>query len=183
MPGDGSDDGCVGRGGRDLPALVYDKLRALAARYLREESGGHTLQPTALVHEAYLRLGGRLEEFESHLHYIHTAAKVMRQVLADHAKARRAIKRGGDRVREDLTLVSLPAGNGRASAIDILALEEALERLAQLEPRHAQIVELRFFGGLTNAEVAQLLDCSVSTVEKNWRTARAWLHKEMAETA
>ncbi len=171
--------GTVGQ--EELLALVYDELRALAAKYLRHEPTGHTLQPTALVHEAYLRLGGLGGDFNGRVHFIGAAATMMRRVLIDHAKARRSLKRGGDRARLDLTMAALLDDDGGATPIDILALDEALERLAHLAPRHARVVELRFFGGLSNADVAEVLGCSVRTVESDWRSARAWLHRELAQ--
>jgi RNA polymerase sigma factor (TIGR02999 family) len=153
----------------------------VAAHYLAGERCGHTLQPTALVHEAYLRLARSEHPFESRQHFIHTAAKVMRQVLTDHAKARATVKRGGGRKRCDLTILAPEAA--ASDPIDILGLDEAMDRLERLDPRRAQVVELRFFGGLKNHEAARVLGCSVKTVENDWRAARAWLHKELAPGA
>lgn len=170
--------GCAGVG-EELLALAYNELRQVAACYLRAEREDHTLQPTALVHEAYLRLAGRESPFLDRVHFIRAAAKAMRQVLIDHAKARNALKRGGGRGRCDLTMAA-SAGSAGAGVIDVLALDEALRRMELFDPRGVRIIELRFFGGLTNGEVAQALGCSLATVEKDWRAARAWLHKEIA---
>lgn len=168
-----------GASGEALLALAYDELRQVAARYLRGEREDHTLQPTALVHEAYLRLAARHSPFESRLHFVHAAAKAMRQVLTDHAKARNAIKRGGGRRRCDLAMVG-PADGAGSAPLDILALDEALQRLEAFDPRGVRMIELRFYGGLSNEEVARVIGCCESTVEKDLRAARAWLHKEIA---
>jgi RNA polymerase sigma factor (TIGR02999 family) len=159
----------------DLLAGVYDSLRALAAGYLKGERRGHTLQPTALVHEAYLRLAelDRIQ-WKDPAHFFAAAAGAIRRVLVDHARARGAAKRGGGAAR--LTLTGLDAGPEEAP-LDLLALDEALERLAGLDPRKARVVELRFFGGLTIAQTAESLGVGPTTVEDDWAFARSWLRR------
>jgi RNA polymerase sigma-70 factor, ECF subfamily len=165
---------------RLLP-LVYDELRALAAGYLRQERPGHTLQPTALVHEAYVRLvGGSQPDWAGRAHFLAVAARAMRRTLVNHALARKAEKRGGGRTMLSLDPDSAPAPGGE---IDASALSEALDRLEALDERKARVVEMRFFGGMTVEESAGVLGVSVSTVEGDWRFARAWLSKEMADDA
>ncbi len=159
----------------DLPTLLYDRLRELAASRMRGERAGHTLQPTALVHEVYIRLAPRT--FTERTEFLCAAARAMRQVLVDHARARNTAKRGGGWSRRDLATLILVDGD---SVLDAVALDEALTKLERLNPRHAAIVELRFYAGLTCEEIAQALACSLSTVEKEWRVARAWLHAELA---
>jgi len=161
----------------DLFALVYDELRALAGSCLRREQAGHTLQPTALVHEAYLRLVdvdslGR----QDRAHFLALAARVMRQVLIDHARKKRAEKRGGDWVR--MALVEEPSV-ARDDEVDVLAVEETLKALEALDARKAKVVELRFFGGMTIEEAAVVLGVSPKTVEADWYMARAWLRAEL----
>jgi RNA polymerase sigma factor (TIGR02999 family) len=156
---------------RLLP-FVYDELRAIAARHMARERVDHTLQPTALVHEAYGRLasGAAIAEADR-LHFLRLASHVMRQVLVDHARARHAAKRGGNlQVTLDDGLVGADA-----RALDMLVLDDALTRLAVAEPRWAQVVELRFFAGLEVSEVAEALGISSATVKRDWRFARAWL--------
>lgn len=161
-----------------LLAIVYGELRSLAGRFFRTQRTEHTLQPTALVHEAFLKLiGNQSIEWTDRTHFFRTAAKAMREILADHARRRRALKRGGEGRRLPLTS-SLHAEHERRM-IDAYELDEALTRLAGLSPRQAQIVELRFFGGLTVEETAQLLEVSPRTIELDWRTARAWLRHEL----
>jgi RNA polymerase sigma factor (TIGR02999 family) len=158
--------------------LVYDQLRRLAARQLRRERRGHTLQPTALVHEAYVRLAGqRAAEWPDRAHFFAMAARVMRHVLVDHARRNRAAKRGGSACRVSLDEAS-PAG--RPLELEVVALDEALEELAALDPDQARIVELRFFAGMTVEEVAAALGVSAATVQRDWRTARAWLYRRIA---
>jgi len=158
----------------ELMPLVYEELRRVAGDLFRGQSPGHSLQATALVHEAYLRLVGRTEiQWESRAHFFAVAAMAMRQVLANHARAKRAEKRGGaDRARVTLSEV---IDAGRGPDIDLLTLNEALERLAALDERQCRIVEQRFLGGMTNAEIAHVLNLSTKTVEREWRAARAWL--------
>ncbi len=156
-----------------LVPLVYQELRKLADVEMRRERAGHTLQPTALVSEAYLRLVEQNEAgFNNRTHFFGAAARVMRRILVDHARSRLAAKRGGDAVRRHLD-ESLISFEDRST--DVLALDEALLRLAQLDTQQARIVELRFFGGLTVEETAQVLCTSPSSVERGWRIARAWL--------
>jgi RNA polymerase sigma factor (TIGR02999 family) len=160
-----------------LIPLVYSELRRLAAHYLRGERPDHTLQPTALVHEAYLRLT-RLQEvdWQSRSHFFATAATVMRRILVDHARAQRAEKREGFYEAVSLDDVSIVSA-GRSA--ELVALDEALERLAGIDERRSKIVELRFFGGLSEEEAAQVLGISTRTVKRDWRVAKAWLYNEI----
>ncbi len=161
----------------ELVAALYDELRSVARRDLAGERAGHTLQPTALVNEAWLRLfSGNDNAFESRAHFFSAASTAIRRVLADHARRRHAEKRGGGRGRVPLEDVDI--GSAVASE-DILALDEALERLAAFAPLQARIVEMRFFGGMTTQELARALEMSDSTVERHWRLARAWLRGEL----
>ncbi len=156
-----------------LMPLVYDQLRALAQSYLRQQSSGHTLQATALVHEAYIRLlGGRQIAWESRAHFFDVAARAMRQVLCNHARDLRRVKRGSGRARITLSEADTPSG---ASQVDLVDLDDALTELAELDERQSRIVELRFFSGMTVEEVVQVLGVSTTTVEREWRAARAWL--------
>ena len=160
-----------------LLATVYDEVRAVAASYLKGERSDHTLQPTALVHEAYLKLqrGGSCPA--GRVHMLALAASAMRQILVDHARARATQKRGGgwERVTVDSAAPIHPNG-----ADDVLAVHGALARLAALDARAARVVELRFFGGLTEAEVAEELEISERWVREQWTHARAWLRRELA---
>jgi RNA polymerase sigma factor (TIGR02999 family) len=158
---------------RLLP-LVYDELRRLAGAYMRRERRGHTLQPTALVHEAYLRLVDQQRvDWKNRAQFVGVAALMMRRVLANHARDREAAKRGGQAERVSLTLA---ADVFDRPEVDALALHEALDRLAALDQRKSQVVELKFFGGLTTDEVADALGISAATVEREWSFARAWLY-------
>ena len=160
----------------ELLQIVYDELHTIAGRHLRHERPGHTLQPTALVHEAYLRLvGGNSVSAENRVHFLRAASRAMRQALVDHARARRALKRGGGL---QVTLDDAIAGQ-EAPIIDMLALDDALARLAAAEPRWAQVVELKFFSGLDVPEIAQALGVSAATVKRDWQFARAWLAREL----
>ena len=162
---------------RLLP-LVYEELRALAGSRFRGQPSDHTLQPTALVHEAFLRLIDQNSvQWQSRAHFVAVAATAMRQILADHARRKRTDKRGGGMARVGLDGV----GDGAGGELDILALDDALTRLAALDPRRHRVVELRYFGGLSVEEVAALLSVSVSTVESDWRSARAWLSVQLGE--
>jgi RNA polymerase sigma factor (TIGR02999 family) len=164
----------------ELLPLVYDELRALAQRQLRQERPDHTLQPTALVHEAYLRLiGGSEVQPEDRNHFFALAAQAIRRVLVDHARARGRCKRGGGRARVPLEEIAPPMAPPDTD-LDLLALDEALSRLAEVHPRCARVVELRYFGGCTKEEVAQLLDVSSGTVERDWRIARGWLFRALS---
>jgi RNA polymerase sigma-70 factor, ECF subfamily len=159
---------------------VYRELRSIAGRCLRAERPGHTLQATALVHEAYLRLAGQHGmEWESRAHFFSVAARMMRRVLLDYARKHHAVKRGGGGLRQTLDEGMLISEDKLAN---VLAMDEALERLAVLDPRQAQIVELRFFGGLQVEEIATVLQVSEPTVKREWRSARAWLAHEMGGT-
>ena len=158
---------------------IYDELRALAAGFLLSESSGHTLQPTALVHEAYLKVlqqSGVRWKNPGHLRAV--SAQAMRRILVDHARGKKTDKRGGGAAA--VTLVSELLGGGGDDGADVLAVEAALERLAQRSERQAKIVELRFFGGMTIPETAALLEVSETTVEDDWRFARAWLNRELS---
>jgi RNA polymerase sigma-70 factor, ECF subfamily len=160
-----------------LLPIVYQELRRLAASYLRRERPGQTLQPTGLVHEAYLRLmKDRPDRWQNRAHFCAIAAHSMRQILIERARARGAIKRGGaqPRVTLDEALVA-----GGEQSIDILALDHALEKLAALDAEQARLVELRFFGGLTVEETADEMGISPATVKRHWSIARAWLAREL----
>ncbi|MHC5004000.1 MAG: sigma-70 family RNA polymerase sigma factor [Planctomycetota bacterium] len=163
--------------GRRVFAMVYGDLRRLAGHYLRGEKPDHTLQATALVHEAYLRLVGETTPAVTNRgHLVALSARLMRQILVNHALKRGAAKRGGNRQRVPLAQA---AEVFEARCTDLVALDEALERLAAVDPRLTEIVELRFFGGLSVAETARLLDASPRTVERQWSLARAWLRQEL----
>jgi RNA polymerase sigma-70 factor (ECF subfamily) len=168
----------------ELLPLVYEELRVLAAQHLVGERANHTLQPTALVHEAYLRLvvPGDVT-WENRAHFFGAAAKAIRRILIDHARARASAKRGGgqDRVGlEGLAIAAPEAGGARVGGVDLLALDEALNQLAALAPDKAKVVELRFFAGLTAEETARALGVSESTVARDWHFARVWLHRELS---
>jgi RNA polymerase sigma factor (TIGR02999 family) len=153
--------------------LVYDQLRALASHFMRDERPSHTLQTTALVHEAYLRLGGIKEEsWENRAHYLRVAAQAMRRVLIDHARHKKSGKKGGGWQRESLDQAAFILGE---PSIDLVALDQALTQLSDMDPQLGQVVELRFFGGLTVEETARVLGISPRTVKSDWRMARAWL--------
>jgi RNA polymerase sigma-70 factor, ECF subfamily len=172
---------CWGRGdvaARDrLLPFVYRELRKRAAAYLRRERRDHTLQPTALVHEAYLKLfADDPVAWQNRAHFFGIAARVMRQILIDHARAHQAGKRGGSAVRiaiDDQVATSQPAD------ADVLAIHEVLDELARVDARQAQIVELRYFGGMSEQEVASALSLSRATVTREWQTARAWMYRRL----
>jgi RNA polymerase sigma factor (TIGR02999 family) len=163
-----------------LMPLVYGELRKLAAYHLRAERVGHTLQPTALVHEAYLRLAGR-DELVVHdrAHFVAIAAQVMRHILVDHARGRARGKRGGA-----CTIVALDeaAAAREAREADLVALDDALTELSRLSPQQSRIVELRYFGGLTIEEIAEALGIAVARVRSDWTLARAWLRRELSRS-
>jgi RNA polymerase sigma factor (TIGR02999 family) len=160
-----------------LMPVVYAELRALAGSYLQSERPGHTLQPTALVHEAFLRLVGQNRvEWQNRAHFFGIAAQLMRRVLVDHARRRAAAKRDAGPVRIEFTE---PSSEGSDRDPEILALDEALQGLESLDARQAKIVELRFFGGLTVEETALVTGVSTATVKREWRTARAWLRRTL----
>jgi RNA polymerase sigma-70 factor, ECF subfamily len=166
-------EGDRGAGDRLLP-MVYRRLRRMAARYMAGERSGHTLEPTALVHEAYLRLaGGSQPAWRDRRHFFAVSARLMRRVLVDHARARGAAKRGGEAVH--VPLDSEPASRRPDLLADLLALDQSLLRLSEIDPRKGRIIELRYFGGLTVDEVAEVLGVSAPTVALESRMARAWL--------
>jgi RNA polymerase sigma-70 factor (ECF subfamily) len=162
-----------------LMPLVYDELRSIARAHLRRENPGHTLQPTALVHEAWLHFSeGTEPDIRNRTHFLAVAANAMRRLLIDHARARDSAKRGGQWKRVSLSEEPGPSARND-SGVDVVALHEALERLEQLNARLARVVELRFFGGLTVAEAAESLGIAPVTVEKDWTKAKAWLRREL----
>jgi RNA polymerase sigma-70 factor (ECF subfamily) len=163
-----------------LTPLVYDELRRIAHRYMQQERDGHTLQTTALVNEAYVRLVGQQRiEWQNRAHFFGVTAQVMRRVLIDHARRRGYTKRGGEAQQvplEDAAVMS----HGRAA--ELVALDEALEELAKLDPRKSRVVELRYFGGLSIEETAEVLKVSPMTVRRDWRAAKAWLYRALTES-
>src|SRR5947209_10527350 len=160
-----------------LLPVVYAELRRLAEVYLRRERPGHTLQPTALVHEAHLRLVDQTQvRWQNRAHFLGVAAQMMRRILVDHARGQRAEKRGGE--IQKLSLDENIDVSGERAA-DLVALDEALERLAELDPQKSRIVELRFFGGLSVEETAEVLGVSAPTVKRQWRMAKAWLYGQV----
>jgi RNA polymerase sigma factor (TIGR02999 family) len=167
----------------ELMPQVYDELRRLAANYMRHERPGQTLQATALVHEAFLRLSKEKNQpWKNRTHFLAIAALSMRQILVQRARARHAEKRGGpnaDRITLDEAVIADRSPEASAG-IDVLELDAALEKLAALDPQQAKIVELRYFGGLTVEEAAEALDISPATVKRHWTLARAWLKKELS---
>jgi RNA polymerase sigma factor (TIGR02999 family) len=163
-----------------LIPMVYDELRRLAESYMRRERGDHTLQATALVHEAYLKLvEQRSVDWRSRAHFFGIAAQVMRRILVDHARGHLREKRGGElqEVPMDEALEFAPA-----QSLELIKLDEALARLTKLDPRQGKIVELRFFGGLTVEQTAELLGISPKTVKRDWSVAKAWLYSEVRQT-
>jgi RNA polymerase sigma factor (TIGR02999 family) len=165
---------------QDLLPLVYNELRRLAHYHLRSERPDHTLQSTALVHEAYMRMMGQPPgQFQNRAHFIAIASRLMRQVLVDYARERRAGKRdGGCRIAFEFA-EALPV-NGDA---ELLALDDALDELSRIDERQAKIVEMKFFGGLSAPDISQILGLSRITVDRDWATARVWLHRQMSRTA
>lgn len=160
-----------------LIPYVYDELRRLARHYMRREHAGHTLQTSALINEAYLRLVDQSVAWQNRAHFFGIAARLMRQILVDHARAHQYAKRGGGAEKVSLDEAANLA-QGRAA--EIVALDEALESLTALDPQQGRIVELRFFGGLTIEETAEVLGISHATVERDWSVARAWLRRQMS---
>jgi RNA polymerase sigma factor (TIGR02999 family) len=162
----------------ELFPLVYDDLRRAAAILLRREQKGHTLQPTDLVHEGYLKLaGGQPVDARNRRHFIAVAARAMRQVLVDHARRRNAGKRGAGQIEVRITNADVGID---VDIAEMIALDDALERLGRNNPRLPQVVELRFFAGLSDEETGEVLGVTARTVQRDWVTARAWLHKELA---
>lgn len=161
----------------DLVVLLYSELRSLASRYLRRERSDHTLQTTALVHEAYLRLNDQRQvRWKNREQFLGVAAQLMRRILVDYSRGRDAQKRGRGFER---VFLEEAAGVSRGKAADVIALDEALTRLAEFDPQQAQLVEVRFFGGLSNDEAAAVLGVSRTTVKRNWNLAKAWLAREL----
>jgi RNA polymerase sigma factor (TIGR02999 family) len=165
----------------ELLPLVYNELRRLAAHRLSREAPGQTLQPTALVHEAYLRLIGDKDEarWENRGHFFAAASEAMRRILVDECRRNRSLKRGGGMARLDMDAANLAAPEPRE---DLVALDEALTEFAAIEPIAAQVVELRYFGGLTIPETAEVLHISPRTANRHWTYARAWLHQKLEST-
>ena len=162
-----------------LLALVYDELRRIAGQYLRKEKSDHTLQPTALVHEAYMRLIDISDiSWQDRAHFFAVAARQLRRILIDHARGVNARKRGHGHIEVELTDIDAPV---KAISEDLIAVNEALDELEKLDSRCAQAVELRFFAGLTEDEAAQVLGVSKATVKRDWDFARAWLHSRLAK--
>ena len=161
-----------------LMPLVYAELRRLARHYLRKERSGHTLQPTALVHEAYLKLIDQTRvSWQNRAHFYGVAAQLMRRILVDHARAASAEKRGGDATRFALDEAHFQLRQQKS--VDLIALDEILRRLARLDPRKSRVVEMRFFGGLREDEIAECLGVSTKTVTRDWKMAKLWLYSEL----
>jgi RNA polymerase sigma factor (TIGR02999 family) len=158
--------------------LIYTELRRLARAHLRHEPQGHSLQPTLLVHEVYLRLGDATVDWRNRTHFLSIAARVMRRILVEHARAKAAAKRGGHDPRVTLT-GAIPAPD--ASPVDVLVLDTALDRLRTLDARQSEVVELFYFGGLTHAEIGEVVGVSEATIDRDLRHARAWLRRELAD--
>jgi RNA polymerase sigma factor (TIGR02999 family) len=161
-----------------LMPLVYSELRRLATNYLRRERTGHTLQPTALVNEAYLKLVNQQNaKWQNRAQFFAISAQLMRRILVDHARRRQAVKRGGSEQQR----LSITTAEDLATqpAIDLLALNEALDELAKMDPQQSRIVELKFFGGLSIDETAEVLGIGHATVEREWKSARAWLRRQL----
>jgi RNA polymerase sigma factor (TIGR02999 family) len=161
-----------------LIPLIYNEMRRMAGAYMQRERPGHTLQATALVHEAYMRLaGGQPGPWQNRAHFFAVAAHVMRQVLVDHARRRHSSKRGGENAQKiDIDAEALV---GAENTEDVIALDEALDRLAKLDPRQSRLVELRFFAGLDVEQLAEVMGVSPTTIKREWRSAKAWLHGEL----
>ncbi|MBL9149765.1 MAG: sigma-70 family RNA polymerase sigma factor [Phycisphaerae bacterium] len=165
------------RASAELLPLVYEELQALARSFMAKEGAAHTLQPTALVHEAYLRLVGDGSTWDNRGHFFVAAATAMRRILIDRARQRHRLKRGGNRRRVELADAALAT---EPESEDLLALEQALARLEAKDPRKGQVVMLRYFAGLSNEETATVLGVSLATVKNDWAFARAWLHRELS---
>jgi RNA polymerase sigma factor (TIGR02999 family) len=160
-----------------LTPLIYDQLRHLAHRYMRHERAGHTLQTTAVVHEAFLRLlGNPQENWHNRAHFYAIAAQMMRRILVDYARANLRTKRGGETIRVALEDIDAPVTEPALDP-DLIALDAALEKLAEIDPRRGRVVELRFFGGLSVEETAHVLQVAPDTVVRDWRVAKAWLFR------
>jgi RNA polymerase sigma factor (TIGR02999 family) len=160
-----------------LMPLVYAELRRMARRYMLQQPSGHTLQTTALIHEAYLRLVGHSEKrWESRAHFFGVAAQAMRHILVDYARARHASKRGGEARVVSLDEAAIVS---EERAAELVSLDDALKELGRLSPRQSHVVELRYFGGLSVTETAEVLKVSSDTVTRDWNHAKAWLHREL----
>lgn len=171
-----------GRGDKEaldkLMPIVYEELRRQAARYLRREQGGHTLQTTALIHEAYVRLvDQRNVQWQNRAHFFGIAAQMMRRILVDHGRTKKRAKRGGSDVKVSLADATILV---KQQDLDIVALDEALTRLAEIDEQQSKVVELRFFSGLTVEETAEVMHISPATVKRDWSMAKAWLHRELS---
>ena len=162
----------------ELFGVLYPELRRLAQSAMQGEREGHTLQATALVHEAWIRLAPSLDDVQGKAHFLALAARTMRRILIDHSRGRERLKRGGEMIR--ITMVEGVMGT-EAPSVDLLALDTALSALAAFDARRAQLLEMQFFGGLTYPEMAAALDVSEATVHRELRLARAWLHRELIE--
>jgi RNA polymerase sigma factor (TIGR02999 family) len=164
----------------ELLSLLYDELRGRAGQLMRAERRDHTLQPTALVHEAYMRVMRPGASFKSRLHFFNTAAQAMRRILIDHAVARGAVKRGAGVARKvNLEDVDLAAATQGADDLDIVALDEAMTELSKRSPRQARVVMLRFYAGVSEREIAEMLEVNEKTVRRDWATAKLWLYDAM----
>jgi len=164
----------------ELIPLVYDELRRLAGRYMRRENQDHTLQTSALVNEAYMRLVDQKNvQWQNRAHFLGVAAQLMRRILVDHARSRSRVKRGG---RAQMVSLADHAAVSKEAA-DVIVLDDALKNLAEMDRRKSQIVEMKFFGGLTTEEVAEVLKVTSRTVEREWRKARAWLNRAITKGA
>jgi RNA polymerase sigma factor (TIGR02999 family) len=160
-----------------LMPVVYEELRRMARRHMRAEDAGHTLQATALVNDVYIRLVDQKQvNWQNRAHFFGAAARIIRRVLVDYARARHRLKRGGDAVKVSL---NEDVNAAIATEVDVVALDDALGRLAKLDPQQERIIELRFFAGLSIEETAEALNISPATVKRDWTTARAWLYREM----
>ena len=171
-----------GRGDKEsldkLMPVVYDELRRQAARYLRREQPGHTLQTTALIHEAYVRLvDQRNVQWQNRAHFFGIAAQMMRRILVDHARTKKRAKRGGSDIKVSLDDATVAV---KGQDLDVVAVDEALTRLAKIDEQQSRVVELRFFSGLTVEETAEVMGISPATVKRDWSLAKAWLHRELS---
>jgi RNA polymerase sigma factor (TIGR02999 family) len=160
-----------------LTPIVYGELRRLAQSYMRRERAEHTLQSTAIVHEAFIRLIDQNVEWQSRAHFFAIAARMMRRILVDHARAKSRAKRGSGMTHVDIDDQTMQSP---ARSVDLMALDEALEHLAKIDPQRGRIVELKYFGGLSNEESANVLGISTATVQRQWSGAKAWLYRELS---
>jgi RNA polymerase sigma factor (TIGR02999 family) len=164
-----------------LMPVVYDELRRQAARYLRREQAGNTLQTTALIHEAYVRLvDQRNVQWQNRAHFFGIAAQMMRRILVDHARTKKRAKRGGSRIKVSIADATVLV---KGQDLDVVALDQALNRLAEIDEQQSRVVELRFFSGLTVDETAEVMGISTATVKRDWSMAKAWLHRELSRAS